>query len=198
MNNLKTNDLLKLYISHFLTSWNNRLYEFASYLFIIEIFPKSLLYISIYGFCTTLSAIIFSNKIGNWIDIEFRLKVIRITILLQKTSIIISTIIFWNLLKKESNCNNKNTVIIFYSIIILLGCILRLSFIGNNIAIEKDWILVLSPNDDDKLIHLNTIMKRIDLFCKIMAPLSMFIFSIYGSIISVISLGIWIYYISNY
>jgi solute carrier family 40 (iron-regulated transporter), member 1 len=168
MSELKNKDFLKIYIYCFLSSWGDRLYEFISYLFIIEIFPNSLLYPSIYGFCITFSSILFSNKIGNIIDTQYRLKVIKITILLRKISIMINIIIFSYLLKNDLK---RNYMMMHYIVIIFLGCILKLSSISNNISLEKDWILTISRNNEEILIRINTIIKRIDIFCKIMASL---------------------------
>lgn len=171
-----------LYISHFLTSWTDRFYEFASYLFIIEIFKKSLLLPSIYGFILTICAIIFSNYVGKYVDIMERLKIIRITMIVQKASIIISSFMFIWMMLSESN------KIIKYIIVVIFGCTLKMSFIVNNIAIEKDWVVVISNGDTEKL---TTTMRRIDIFCKTMAPLTMGIITIKGSLYGLISIIIW-------
>jgi iron-regulated transporter 1 len=63
-----------------------------------------------------------------------------------------------------------------------------MSFIVNNIAIEKDWVVVISNGDTEKL---TTTMRRIDLFCKTMAPLTMGIITIKGSLYGLISIIIW-------
>jgi iron-regulated transporter 1 len=100
-------------------------------LFIIEIFKKSLLLPSIYGFILTICAIIFSNYVGKYVDIMERLKIIRITMIVQKASIIISCFMFIWMMLSESN------KIIKYIIVIIFGFTLKMSFIVNNIAIEK-------------------------------------------------------------
>src|SRR6201989_1492486 len=103
-----------LYISHFLTSWADRLYEFASYLFIIEIFKESLLFPSIYGFTVTVCAIFLSNYVGRYVDIISRLKIVRITMIVQKTSIIISCFMFiWMLLSDKNKIIKYIIVVIF-------------------------------------------------------------------------------------
>lgn len=173
---------VSLYISHFLTSWTERFYEFASYLFIIEIFKKSLLLPSIYGFVVTISAIIFSNYIGKYVDIIERLKILRITMFVQKMSIIISCFMFISMMTSNDN------KIIKYIIVVIFGCTLKLSFIANNISIEKDWVIIISNGNTEKL---TTTMRRIDLFCKTMAPLTMGIITFKGNLYGVISIIIW-------
>jgi iron-regulated transporter 1 len=153
-----------IYVSHFLTSWSDRLYEFASYLFIIDIFKQSLLLPSIYGFTVTVCAILFSNYVGRYVDSTDRLKMVRVTMVTQKVSIVASCSMFiWMNLFEDYK-------IVKYSFVVLFGCTLKLSFIANNIAIEKDWVMVISNGHPE---NLTTSMRRIDLFCKTMAPLTM-------------------------
>ncbi|KAF9988140.1 hypothetical protein BGZ75_009914 [Mortierella antarctica] len=154
----------KLYISHFLTSWVDRSFEFASYLLIAKVFTTSLLQSSLYGLITTLAALLLSNRIGNWINILSRLHTYRITLLTQKLSIVVSTLLFYILDRSP----DKKTVL--YACIIVLGCTLKLAFIGNSIAIEKDWAMVIS---DGHIQLLLPTMRRIDLVCKTLSPLLM-------------------------
>ncbi|KAF9272891.1 hypothetical protein BGZ68_001996 [Mortierella alpina] len=152
----------KLYASHFLTSWVDRSFEFASYLLIARVFTSSLLQSSLYGLITTLAALLLSNRIGNWINILSRLDTYRITLLTQKLSIVVSTLLFYVLDSSEG----KNTLL--YAFIIILGCTLKLAFIGNSIAIEKDWAMIISDGHIELLLPT---MRRIDLICKTLSPI---------------------------
>ncbi|KAF9114849.1 hypothetical protein BGX27_009597 [Mortierella sp. AM989] len=151
----------KLYLSHLLTSWVDRSFEFASYLLISRVYTSSLLQASIYGLTITLAALLFSNRIGNWINILSRLNTYRITLLAQKLSIIFSTLLFHYLHSSEGAHN------VLYAFIIILGCTLRLAFIGNSIAIEKDWAMIISNGHLELLLPT---MRRIDLICKTLSP----------------------------
>src|ERR1700754_1783023 len=105
-----------IYVSHFLTSWSDRLYEFASYLFIIDIFKQSLLLPSIYGFTVTVCAILFSNYVGRYVDSTDRLKMVRVTMVTQKVSIVASCSMFiWMNLFEDYK-------IVKYSFVVLFGC----------------------------------------------------------------------------
>ncbi|KIX02339.1 uncharacterized protein Z518_08280 [Rhinocladiella mackenziei CBS 650.93] len=42
----------------------------------------------------------------------------------------------------------------------------------STVAIERDWIVVIAAEDDSMLQILNAQMRRIDLFCKLVAPLA--------------------------
>ncbi|KAG0274315.1 hypothetical protein BGZ95_009913 [Linnemannia exigua] len=156
----------KLYLSHMLTSWVDRSFEFASYLLISRVYTASLLQSSIYGLVTTLSALLLSNQIGNWINILSRLNTYRVTLLSQKLSIIVSTVLF-HYLANNNNGDSQHPSNALYAIIIVLGCTLKLSFIGNSIAIEKDWAVIISGGHLEALLPT---MRRIDLICKTISP----------------------------
>ncbi|KAF9133222.1 hypothetical protein BGX30_012383 [Mortierella sp. GBA39] len=164
----------KLYLSHALTSWVDRSFEFASYLLISKVYTSSLLQASVYGLTTTLAALILSNQIGSWINILSRLNTYRVTLLIQKISIVVSTVLFYYLLALNNNNIDDSRGTLhgssnrLYAVIIVLGCTLKLSFIGNSIAIEKDWAFVISEGHLEVLLPT---MRRIDLVCKTVSPL---------------------------
>lgn len=70
----------RLYISHFLSTWNSRVFEFGAVLFIAEIFQGTLLPVSIYAVVRSASAIVLSSQVGRYIDDNDRLKVVRSSI----------------------------------------------------------------------------------------------------------------------
>lgn len=70
----------RLYISHFLSTWNSRSFEFGAVLFFASIFPLTLLPLSIYALVRSGSAIIFAPMIGRAIDRRSRLPVVRFSI----------------------------------------------------------------------------------------------------------------------
>lgn len=69
-----------LYISHFLSTWSSRVFEFGAVLFLAKIFPGTLVPVSMYAVVRSASAIVLSPKVGSYIDVNGRLKVVRISI----------------------------------------------------------------------------------------------------------------------
>ena len=80
----------RLYLSHFLSTWNSRSFEFGTVLFLASIFPMTLLPLSIYALVRSASAILFAPMIGRAIDRRSRLPVVRFSIgkfaLIRKSS----------------------------------------------------------------------------------------------------------------
>lgn len=70
----------RLYLSHFLSTWNSRVFEFGAVLYLATIYPATLLPMSVYAFTRSLSAIIFASAVGQYIDTGNRLQVVRLSI----------------------------------------------------------------------------------------------------------------------
>lgn len=77
---IPTNISRRLYTSHFLSTWNSRSFEMGAVLFLADIFPMTLLPLSIYALVRSASAILFSPTIGHTIDTRRRLPVVRFSI----------------------------------------------------------------------------------------------------------------------
>ena len=70
----------RLYISHTLSTWNTRVFEFGAVLFLANLFPGNLLPASAYALVRAAAAISFAPVIGSYIDHNDRLKVVRLSI----------------------------------------------------------------------------------------------------------------------
>lgn len=68
---------LRLYISHFLSTWNSRMFEFAAFLFLAAVFPGTLLYASIYALTRSFAVFLLSSSIGKLMDGSDRLVTIK-------------------------------------------------------------------------------------------------------------------------
>lgn len=70
----------RLYVSHFLSTWNSRVFEFGAVLYLASIFPGTLLPMSVYALTRGTAAILFSPAVGQYIDTGNRLHVVRLSI----------------------------------------------------------------------------------------------------------------------
>jgi iron-regulated transporter 1 len=70
----------RFYVSHFLSTWNSRVFEFGAVLYLATIFPGTLVPMSIYALLRGLSAILFAPAVGLYIDTGNRLQVVRVSI----------------------------------------------------------------------------------------------------------------------
>lgn len=110
-----------LYISHFLSTWNARVLEFGAVLFLAEMVPNTFLPLSLYALFRSLSAILFSSKLGAYIDTNNRLKVVRHSIVYQRIAVIVSCLFLWGMklyIDHENSINedSKDTIPLSHSI----------------------------------------------------------------------------------
>ena len=75
---------------------------------------------------------------------------------------------------------NLNWRIALFGIAITLGTFERLSGIANLISMERDWVVIVGSSASSgqvrslgyDLTHLNSVLRRIDLICKLIGPLA--------------------------
>lgn len=60
----------------------------------------------------------------------------------------------------------------FMVLLSLLACIEKPMSIMNTVSVERDWVVVIAGSNNSDLREMNSIMRRIDLFCKMVGPLS--------------------------
>ncbi|OJK01654.1 hypothetical protein ASPACDRAFT_25830 [Aspergillus aculeatus ATCC 16872] len=138
--------LLRLYISHSLSTWNSRMFEFGAVLFLASIFPGTLLYASIYALVRSLSAVVLSSWLGSVVDRSNRLTALRHSIVWQRLPVAGSCACFVVLL---ASANSTLRILLFLATVVL-ACFEKLAATANTVAVERDWV---------------------DLFCKLIAPI---------------------------
>lgn len=83
-------------ISHAFSAWGDRMWHFAIGLYLVELTPGSLRLTAIYQLISTLSIIIFGPLVGDWVDANPRLKVARVSLIIQNVAVIICGILLDN------------------------------------------------------------------------------------------------------
>ncbi|XP_015950540.1 solute carrier family 40 member 2 [Arachis duranensis] len=176
--------ITKLYFGHFLARWGTRMWEFSVGLYMINIWPDSLLYAAIYGAVESASTAVFGPMIGKWLDRLSYVKVLQLWLVTQNLSFVIAGVAVITLLVSSSL--KYTNFLVFIQLVVLInvcGGISVLSTLAGTILIERDWLLVISEGEPPELLtKMNSVTRRIDLTCKLLAPV------ITGSIISFLSL----------
>jgi len=133
-----------------------------------------------------IASILFSASVGHWVETSpNRLRTLRATILVNRGSVILGSIIWLlilsqeNLVAREDNPSvyfvlGRNDILkgALFAVAICFGIIERLSASGNMISMERDWVVTLAApaGHTYDLTHLNAVMRRIDLVCKLISP----------------------------
>ncbi|KLO96011.1 ferroportin 1 [Fusarium fujikuroi] len=151
----------RLYISHTLSTWNSRVFEFGSVLYLASIFPGTLMPLAIYSIVRGASAITLSSWVGSYIDREDRLKTVRLSIVSQRLVVAASCAIFFILSRAESPSDELRVGLL--AALIFMACIEKLAAIMNLVSVERDWVIVVARSDTTALRTMNSQMRRIDL-----------------------------------
>ncbi|KIW08861.1 uncharacterized protein PV09_00785 [Verruconis gallopava] len=168
----------RLCISHFLSAWNSRTFEFGAVLFLATVYPGTLFYASIYALVRSAFATLFSSRLGAYVDKENRLISIRHSIVWQRVSVIASCALIFVLLILDG----KGVLSwLCFGLTIALACVEKLASIGNTVAVERDWVVVVCDNTSIDRGVLNATLRRIDLFCKLVAPVFISFIDAYGT-----------------
>lgn len=124
------------------------------------------------GIAETLCVLLFSSALGRWVDRSPRLPALLLTININRITILISCLTWMITL----SLSQTTPLHIFFSVALILGMIEKLSRITNTLSMERDWVPILANANNDSMMpytltHLNTVMRRIDMLCKLLAPL---------------------------
>jgi len=148
----------------FCSAWGERSINFAVYLFLVRIFPNTLLPASIYGFCVTGSGIFFSGSVGNLIDKYNRLLVVRCATVGQKFSmgtIYAVLLAFFLTPLGRGSPNLVGPPLAAFVGVVASGAILKVSTVCSTICIERDWASTIGGDSSQRLTKLNTWLRRI-------------------------------------
>ncbi|KAI0354576.1 hypothetical protein OH77DRAFT_1404701 [Trametes cingulata] len=169
--------LATLLIQHLSNSWGLRTAEFAVYLLLVTLFPNTLLPASIYGFATTGAAILLSGWAGRLVDEHHNLGIVRasiVTIKLAACTMYSGCLTLLYRSRPETDTAKPWTTPLtsgMFALIVLGGCAHNLSGVTISVAVERDWVTSIAGSSSAHLTTLNTYMRRIDLLCKLVAPL---------------------------
>ncbi|KAF2127936.1 hypothetical protein P153DRAFT_294412 [Dothidotthia symphoricarpi CBS 119687] len=166
---LTTRILWKLYISHTLSTWNARTFEFGAVIFLSTIFPGTLFFASCYALFRSAAAAVLGPWIGRMVDRGNRLHVVRQSIIWQRVSVACSCLALLTVLSIGEEEVHLRSGMFVASVV--LACVEKVGFIANTVAVERDWIVVVSDSLGVERQKLNSVMRRIDLGCKLVAPL---------------------------
>ncbi|KAL9227754.1 hypothetical protein vseg_003405 [Gypsophila vaccaria] len=188
---LPTSLITSLYVAHFLSRWSARMWEFSVALYMINIWPDSLLLTAMYGVVESASVALLGPIVGQCVDKMTYFKVLQIWTVTQTLSFIVAgaTVIALLLFSSLTSLVFASLVAVTY----LSGAVAVLSTLAGTILVEREWVVVMTEDQPpDVLTKLNSVLRRIDLVCKLFAPVvSGFIVSFVSLTASALCLALW-------
>ncbi|KAK9722477.1 hypothetical protein K7432_002666 [Basidiobolus ranarum] len=132
--------------------------------------------------------------IGKWVDYVARYTAALVAIPIKRMSVAIMCLGFWFLLSKYNFANDSDKSVIYgvFGVIVLFASVLKVATISLSIAIDRDWVVILTKGNSSALTTVNTNMRRIDLISKFATPLLFgFLSTSQGVIFCVGLTGFW-------
>jgi len=160
----------KLYGSHFLSAWGERMWEFAVGLVLLRLQSASLFFVAAQGVFSGLSVVVAGGILGSWVDRTDRLTVACQMLMLQNAAIVLSGISALFAMSLFPTSQGW----VFYALILCTMFSTALSSVasfGSTLSVEREWTKQLCGDDSGQLARLNASMRRIDLCCLILSPL---------------------------
>ncbi|KAL8348681.1 hypothetical protein RB598_001785 [Gaeumannomyces tritici] len=155
----------RFYASHFLSTWNSRVFEFGNVLYLASLFPGTLLPLSVYALARGIAAILFAPAVGHFVNRAGRLRVVRLFI-----AVATSCAIFYIFGSTEIGLGTsaRNGLL---ALLCFFAYVEKLSAIINFIAVKRDWVPVVAGALINAKLALNSQIRRIDIFCKFAGPI---------------------------
>lgn len=163
-----------IYMGHALSTWGDRMWNFAVAVFLVELYGNSLLLTAVYGLVVAGSVLLLGAIIGDWVDKNPRLKVAQTSLLVQNSCVIVCGILLMLVFQfKEQLVELYNGWILTtcYILVITIANIANLASTAMSITIQRDWVVVVAGQDSSRLADMNATVRIIDQLTNILAPM---------------------------
>ncbi|XP_052000223.1 solute carrier family 40 member 1-like [Xyrauchen texanus] len=164
-----------IYVSGALSMWGDRMWHFAISVFLIELYGHNLLLTAIFGLVVAGSVLLLGALIGDWVDRNPRNKVAHASLFIQNISVTVCSIVLmfvFTYKKWVEEIWDGWLTVVCYMVVIILADVTNLASTALTIAIQRDWIVVITGYNRGHLAGMNATMRRIDQVTNILAPLA--------------------------
>uniref|UniRef100_A0A8C1JWF4 Solute carrier family 40 member n=1 Tax=Cyprinus carpio TaxID=7962 RepID=A0A8C1JWF4_CYPCA len=153
----------------------DRMWHFAISVFLIELYGHNLLLTGIFGLVVAGSVLLLGALIGDWVDRNPRNKVAHGSLFIQNISVTVCSIVLmlvFSYKKRIEEIWDGWLTVVCYTVVIVLANVANLASTALTIAIQRDWIVVITGYNRGHLAGMNATMRRIDQVTNILAPLA--------------------------
>ncbi|XP_039660709.1 solute carrier family 40 member 1 [Perca fluviatilis] len=164
-----------IYVSGALSMWGDRMWHFAISVFLIELYGRNLLLTAVFGLVVAGSVLMLGALIGDWVDRNPRNKVAHASLFIQNISVTVCSIVLMLVFSYKQRIEqiwDGWLTVVCYTVVIVLADVANLASTALTIAIQRDWIVVITGYNRGHLAGMNATMRRIDQVTNILAPLA--------------------------
>lgn len=154
------------------------MWSFAVPLLLAKMF-SNLLPSSLFATISQLACVVFGGYVGHWIDRTNRIWMQQTALIVQNASVVLSFVLLIVLEstyatadKIEPQWRDGKFLVLFLGAI-LFGAVAAVASMITGISITKEWIVIIQKaHPYMPLPNVNAMFRRIDLACKLLAPLA--------------------------
>eukprot|EP01064_Diplonema_japonicum_P020986 TRINITY_DN30536_c0_g1_i1.p1 TRINITY_DN30536_c0_g1~~TRINITY_DN30536_c0_g1_i1.p1 ORF type:complete len:494 (+),score=103.04 TRINITY_DN30536_c0_g1_i1:58-1539(+) len=163
-----------MYVSHFLSAFDDRVWQFAVPVLLMNVWTQTLFPSAAIAFATNIVTFILMPYVGAYVDCHDRLDIMIISIVAESCFIVVAAVLLCFVAKiGETNggvpsWDFKETSL--FIALCLANAATEVSMRVGQQSLEKDWAVVVSKTMKRDPTRLNTSMRRIDLGCKLVGP----------------------------
>uniref|UniRef100_A0A3Q3XMG9 Solute carrier family 40 member n=1 Tax=Mola mola TaxID=94237 RepID=A0A3Q3XMG9_MOLML len=161
-------------MGHALSTWGDRMWNFAVAVFLVELYGNSLLLTAVYGLVVAGSVLLLGAIIGDWVDRNPRLKVAQTSLVVQNSCVITCGILLMVVFQFRDELvalHNGWILTVCYILVITIANVANLASTATSITIQRDWVVVVAGQDSSKLADMNATVRIIDQLTNILAPM---------------------------
>lgn len=153
------------------------MWQFAIPILFMEVFVDTLLPSAVFSLAMYATCIFAIPTVGKYLDTANRWTVMKYSIVLENLMIVVSAAALGAILLVTNADGIHKPVwtlklLGLFAVTLVCGGVGQVLNDAQTLAIERDWVVVIAADDSNALAHLNTTMRRIDLSCKILAPMA--------------------------
>ncbi|KAK7154463.1 hypothetical protein R3I94_007708 [Phoxinus phoxinus] len=163
-----------IYLGHALSTWGDRMWNFAVAVFLVELYGNSLLLTAVYGLVVAGSVLLLGAIIGDWVDKNPRLKVAQTSLVVQNSAVILCGILLMAVFQYKEQLSTMYDGWLLtscYIMVISIANIANLASTAMSITIQRDWVVVVAGDDRSNLADMNATVRIIDQLTNILAPM---------------------------
>ncbi|KAJ8384111.1 hypothetical protein AAFF_G00209020 [Aldrovandia affinis] len=172
--NFFTSAKFLIYLGHALSTWGDRMWNFAVAVFLVELYGNSLLLTAVYGLVVAGSVLLLGALIGDWVDKNPRLKVAQTSLVVQNLAVILCGLLLMAVFYYKTQLDRIYDgwlLTTCYILVITIANIANLASTATAITIQRDWVVVVAGDDRSKLADMNATVRIIDQLTNILAPM---------------------------
>lgn len=159
-----------IFTSHAAAAWGERMWEFSAGLLLLALGGgESLQLPSALAFSMLLTQALLGSKVGRLVDGSHPLRTPLAALACQQVGIALAALSAAAFI--ELDIGGEHRVLLGASCVIAFSCLAKLSALVSKISVENHWAVALAVGGREELAQLNGQMRRIDLTCKIIAPM---------------------------